>query len=435
MVEVVWNEDRGKWDLTIDQNGSIIRDEADILVNGGGVLNHWDWPRIPGLHDFRGPIVHTAAWTQDLDWADKRVGIIGNGSSGIQVLPQMQKTAKSLIQYVRGPSWVTPGMLAEFTPKGENFYYSEEQKKEWRDDDAAFLAYRKKLDAALNGYFFLFLRNSPQQVAVRPIFEKHMKEVLRNNPAFIETLVPQFAVGCRRLTPGPGYLEALQAENVKIRFDKIVKITKSGIVTAPLADTGSPEEYEDELDIIVCATGFNVSYIPRWKMVGRKGVTLADLWKETASAYMGIAAPSMPNYFMFTGPNSPYQHGTLMPAMESCADYIFRWARTISEQGIKSVCIKDDVLREYNEYTQKLLQRTVWTENCRSWFKKGHEPDAPVAAMYGGSGIHYRQMLEAFRTDDFDIEYIDKGNRFGFMGNGLTQVEVEGGDLSYYMTR
>ena len=99
----------------------------------------------------------------------------------------------------------------------------------------------------------------------------------------------------------------------------------------------------------------------------------------------------------------------------------------------RSVTVKLDVIREFNDYSQEYLKRTVWSSGCRSWYKND-KTDGPVTAMYAGSVLHYREFLQAFRTQDFDFEYLTP-NRFQFMGNGLAKMEVDGKDLGFYIRK
>ncbi len=91
------------------------------------------------------------------------------------------------------------------------------------------------------------------------------------------------------------------------------------------------------------------------------------------------------------------------------------------------------MLREFNEWSQEFLKKTVWTSGCRSWYKNG-KVDGPVTALYAGSVIHYREFLEEFRTEDFDFEYLS-ANRFKFLGNGLARREMDGEDLAFYVRK
>lgn len=123
-----------------------------------------------------------------------------------------------------------------------------------------------------------------------------MRERLGNDQELCDKLIPHYELGCRRPTPGDGYLEALREENARVNSNPIVQVTESGIQTI---------HEHTKFDIIVCATGFDVSYRPPWIVQGRNGHQLNLAWSDWPEAYFGIAAADIPNYFIFVGPNSP----------------------------------------------------------------------------------------------------------------------------------
>ena len=106
-------------------------------------------------------------------------------------------------------------------------------------------------------------------------------------------LTPEYEVGCRRATPGPGYLEAFTREDCSLVTGRIKQIEENGLRT----EDGTLHE----LDVIVCATGFNVSHRPPWPLIGRGGLTLAEAWKEEPISYLSLCATQFPNFFMFSG--------------------------------------------------------------------------------------------------------------------------------------
>lgn len=308
-------------------------DTADILINGSGLLNRWRWPDIPNLHSFQGTLVHSAAWDPNLDWTGKRVALVGNGSSAIQILPKMQPTAKHIVTYIRNPTWISTG-LGDPVMSGDvgNYTYTEEEKKQFRENPEKLRALRKKIEHDLNQFFYILFNGSPEQANAQAAITKVMIDRLGGdkNAHLQEKLIPKWKLGCRRLTPGDGYLEALQEPNVTMEMSPIHEITDKGIVSAASAE---------EFDIIVCATGFDVSFSPFWELVGNDGIRLADQWRENPEAYFGICAPNIPNYFIFNGPNCPAGHGNLITAMNWMADYILRWCRKIAMEDIKYVPI------------------------------------------------------------------------------------------------
>ena len=254
---------------------------------------------------------------------------------------------------------------------------------------------------SFNQFFYAMFKDSPQQVAVHEVLLKLMTERLNNNRELIDKLVPHWKVGCRRLTPGDGYLEAIQEPNARCDFDPIIRITESGIETS---------NGLEEFDIIIAATGFDVSFKPNWKLIGANGKCLEKDWADNPEAYFGICAPDVPNYFIFNGPNSPVGHGSLLSVMEWTAQYILKWVKKIATEDIRysalrnpsidlenwssplslsHVAVKQTSVNDYNVYSQEFLKRTVWTSGCRSWYKNG-KIDGKVTAMYAGSMLHYK---------------------------------------------
>ncbi|CEI66258.1 hypothetical protein FVEN_g4349 [Fusarium venenatum] len=422
LVSSIWDDEAGKWRLEIRQQNSsdVIKDEADILINATGFLSKWNWPTIAGLDKFKGTLMPTAAWDTNLDWSGKKVGIIGNGSSAVQLLPQMQPTEAKIVNFVRNPLWVSSAFVSEFTPEGKNFTYTDEEIQSFNDSPEKILKLRKEIEHSMNKLFQLLIKGSPEQVAAFRIFKGRMEKALNHDPNLCAKLIPTFEVGCRRLTPGDNYLEALQMDNVTLEFDPIKEVTERDILTMSKSH---------DFDIIVCATGFDVSFRPGWKVIGRNGALLVEQWKDAPEAYFGVMAVNMPNFFTINGPNTPLANGSIIAAMDFTVDYIARWIRKISTQDIKSIQVRQDALDDYNTYVQESAKRTVFTGNCRSWFKNDK-----VTVMYPGSVIHFQEMLEGFRTEDFEFEYTVK-NRFQFMGSGFTFRETKDEDLAWYMQK
>lgn len=425
VVSAEWDELGGRWHVNIEQNGKITQDVGDLLINAGGCLNNWIWPDINGLKDFQGHLVHSARWDNEYNFQGKKVGIIGNGASGVQILPQIQPIAAHVTTFIRTPTWISPNFVGHFAGvDGKNFSYSEEEKSEFHSNPQKLFALRKKLENDLNKYFSMIFRDSPEQASLRKSVEQLMLKRLRGNKEFASKLTPTWGVGCRRITPGEGYLEALTAENTEVTLSDIFRVTNTGIETVD-------NKYYD-LDAIICATGFDVSYRPRWKLIGRNEMNPEEAWKKKAEGYFGLTAYGFPNYFFFLGPNSPYTHGNLLACIEWSADYILKWIKKIQEEDIHSIEVTKAAVDDFNTYADEFLKQTVWSDDCRSWCKN-HTADGKVS-MYPGSLLHFKEMLEMLRTEDFTIKYRTV-NRFTFMGNGFTNQEITGGDLSYYLEK
>jgi cation diffusion facilitator CzcD-associated flavoprotein CzcO len=170
----------------------------------------------------------------------------------------------------------------------------------------------------------------PFQQGLEAACKAQMSEILKDSPDIAKLMIPEFHPGCRRLTPGDGYLESLQQPNASVCWSPIEKITEKGIKTS---------EGEEEFDMIVCATGFDTTFIPGWKLVGLNGATLEDRWKADPSAFFAVQVDTMPNYYMFNGPNCPISHGSVLTQISWTCDYILRWAKKMATQDIKYVSL------------------------------------------------------------------------------------------------
>ncbi|KAL4914978.1 hypothetical protein BDW62DRAFT_133987 [Aspergillus aurantiobrunneus] len=429
VISSIWNEDEGKWALKLQRGDEVFEDKADVLLNGSGILNNWSLPNIEGLDTFQGKLLHTAKWDPEYNWEGKKVAVIGNGSSGLQVVPALQPKAEKLVNYIRHPTWVSTNLAGDITKDhmGTNFEYTEEEKKLYREDPKAFLEYRKYVERSVNSVYKLMLSGSPENQFIANIVENVMRSRLAANPHLIEKLMPDYELGCRRLSPGDGYLEAMQAPNARFNFDSIARITPKGILTS----SGEEEEF----DLIVCATGFNTSFIPAWELIGRDGRRLDEEWKDVPQAYFSLCAAGMPNYFIFSGPNSPIGHGSVPALLGWSADYMLDWVEKIAKEDIKSVAVKDSVVSDFNRYAAENLKRCVWSKGCTAWYSKKNGPGESntVTAMYPGSALHYKAFIKTIRGEHFDIRH-NTSNSFRYLANGELEMErAEWGDLAYYL--
>ena len=217
-------------------------------------------------------------------------------SSAIQILPTIQPVVKRLTTFIRTPTWISP----PFGPDPESC-----SNPETKIDPKDIMKQRKVNENHLNSLFPAVFADSPLQAAMRTAIEAQMKQRL-NMPQLEDKLIPRYGIAARRLTPGPGYLEALGSDNVEIVFGACERVTENGIMA---------DGREFDLDVLICATGFDTSYKPRFPLIGLQERNLQDEWAQEAKGYMGIAASGYPNCMMFIGPNSPISNGSLFPAI------------------------------------------------------------------------------------------------------------------------
>jgi len=176
-------------------------------------------------------------------------------------------------------------------------------------------------------------------------------------------IIPKWSPGCRRISPGDGYLEALVADNVEPVFGNIKKVTPNGILTE--------DGVEHKMDILVCATGFRVAFKPAFKVINGAGKSIDEDWVNGPNLYMGVSAPRFPNYYTIVGPGATWSNGTLLPSIETTIEYAVKMMKKIQSEHIKAIEVQQEALDEIYAHFDEFHKRTVWQEECRSWFKDG----------------------------------------------------------------
>ncbi|KAJ8114275.1 hypothetical protein ONZ43_g4940 [Nemania bipapillata] len=428
----VWNVEAGRWKLKVNDLSTQeeFEDECHVLINATGILNKLKWPNIEGIEQYKGKLVHSANWDATYDFANKRVAVIGIGSSAIQILPEITKTASHATLFAQSSAWIT-------TLSMPRVGYGSRQGQELVDDDLNYLPEVRSRFATDPEYLrlhrieladgrsesFKALSSGPShEEELKASYRKSMLDRLGDSPKakFIARhLIPSFPVGCRRITPGPGFIETLTHQN-------------------------GNDEQGREVDVIICATGFDYSYVPNFSLVGRDGANIARQWREgPPESYFGTTVTGFPNYFMFIGPNSPVANGGLMQAIQAQGVYIFKCISKLQSQGIRSIEVRQDAMDDYNTHSQAYLRGSVWSGSCSSWYKRGTE-DGRIVATYAGSAHHFAEMMRSPRWEDYKYEYeseddcnegmTSRPNRFSFLGNGLTRREKLGNSIGATQT-
>ncbi|BDD61661.1 hypothetical protein MAP00_006699 [Monascus purpureus] len=418
-VEAVWDENNSKWNLKVQNvdNGSTYPDTCDVLISATGALNEWKWPNIPGLHDFKGKLLHSASWDESYDYGGKKVAVIGNGSSGIQIVPAMLPHVSHIDHYIRGRTWLAPtfarGEIDKRNAELENFSFTPEEIETFKRDHQAYQKFRKEIELELQAVHGATITGTPEQIGAREIFLQNMKRRLNRKPELVDELVPSFPPICRRLTPGPGYLEALTDDKVELITSEIVKVDEAGILTA--------DGKHHPIDVLVCATGFDTTFSPRFSIIGRGGVSLSDRWKDTPETYLSLATDGFPNYFISLGPNAALGEGNLLLLVEKSIDYFTECLKKMQRDNIRSMSPRLEAVQRFTKHCDQYFSRTVFNMKCRSWYKGGSE-DGRVTALWPGSSLHSLKALKFPRWEDWEYEYVNN-NPNGWIGDGWTENE------------
>ncbi|KAF7188787.1 FAD-binding monooxygenase moxY [Pseudocercospora fuligena] len=424
---VEWDDVEGKWRLKVKnlETEEEFEDEAEYFINAGGVLNNFKWPDIPGIKDFKGKLMHSAAYEEGYDLKDKKVAVVGAGSSGVQIVAKIQPIVKQLYHWIRSPIWITAGFAQTWAGKdGANFEYTEEQRKFLEENPKKYMEYRKQVENELNQRFKFIIKGSEEAKAAREFSYDQMARKMNNDKRLCDKIIPKnFNPGCRRPTPAPGYLEALVAPNATIFTEAIGHFTETGFV--------DQEGNHHDCDVVICATGFDTSWLPRFPFRAH-GKDIRDIWNPTdgVTSYLSVAVPNFPNHFSFCGPYGPLGHGSFMPLIERWTQYMFDVIEKGQVENIKSFTPKMAPCKMFRQHADLFLQRTAWTSPCRSWFKQGKQDGQ--AAIYPGSRLSFLHLMERPRYEDFEIDYWDD-NVFAFLGNGFDTREFDGRDITHYL--
>ncbi|EWY79376.1 hypothetical protein FOYG_17454 [Fusarium oxysporum NRRL 32931] len=429
IIGAKWIEERKKWQIQITKDGEQgepFIEEFDIFINASGAYNNWRWPTIPNRETYRGNMMHSASWP-DADYVTGRtVTLIGNGSSGIQILPAILDKADKIYVVLRSKTWVTPALANRFAGEnGANKIYTDDEKETWSKDPEAYYAYRKEIENELNARFRLYLKDSKAQKIGREATKQQMTAKLSAKPELAHDLIPDFPVGCRRPTPGNGFLEALCSPKVEIIWGEIDSFNETGLRTASRRQVNS--------DTIICATGFDMGFVPRFSIVGSDGRDLREVWtKELPTAYLSVTVDKMPNYFVMMGPQSPLGHGSITGSIEKVTGYVRKLVFKLQTEAYASLVPREVVTEAWLAHAMKWMDKTVWVEGCASSFKNGSS-GRTVVSLHPGSRLHYFDLLEQPRYEDFEWTSLfdDSLSMFAWLADGFTAAENSvGADLS-----
>lgn len=392
-----WNDEKQHWVVEVERAGLRETYEANILVSGVGAFGTPKTPNIPGIDSFRGITTHTAYWPEGLDLRGKRVGVIGNGASAMQVVPAIAPEVESLTIFQRSAHWVAP--FEKFrveVPDSVRFLLSEVPLyRSW---------YRQRLSWVLNDTLYPALQRDPdwphperslnaQNDGHRRFFTRYIESELEGFPEIIEKVTPNYPPFGKRILLDNGWYRTLRRENVELVADSIEEVTEQGIRVAG--------GREFEVDAIVFATGFDVAnFLASFELVSRSGETLRELWGDDARAYIGTTAPGFPNFFTLYGPNTQAGHGgSLIFYLESQMRYVISLLRQTFQAGATVAEVRGDVTEEYNRRVDEAHERMIWTAKGFDTYYRNSKGRVVVANPW--RVIDWWHMTNEANTEDF----------------------------------
>ncbi|KAI1069131.1 hypothetical protein LB507_006105 [Fusarium sp. FIESC RH6] len=424
-----WHGATNTWYVQLKDlsTGVEYQDSSDVLVTGEGVLNEWKWPDIEGIQSFKGNLLHSANWDPQIDLKDKSVAVIGSGSSGLQIVPAILPEVRHMDHYIRGRSWIV-GLFGDTETRqriydaGGNFNYTPDEIKKWETDRDAYLEYRRAIEYTINKNFGVLFHGSKEQTNLRQIAQDSMMQRLKGKPEIYDHLLPEFSPYCKRMSPGPGYLEALASPKVNTITCGISKINETGVITT--------DGEHHPVDAIICATGFQTSPANRsFPIYGVDGINLRKRFQKRPETYLSVCTDGFPNFFQSMGPNSMPGAGSLLLTIEKTNAYISKVLARIAYDNISRIEPKRNMVQAFTNYCDEFFKQTVFAEECNSWYKtyeagasREEQKRGRITALWPGSSLHCIRTLSNPRWEDFEYKYCDD-DEFGWFGNGWTLAE------------
>ena len=349
VTDLVWSD--GKW---LAETRDKERFRGEICIVASGVLHHPKMPEIEGLEDFDGPAMHTARWDQNVPLDGQRIGIIGCGSTGVQMLCNLADRAKKVVAFQRSPQWIMPVLDAEYT---------DEQREAFRNDPALIDAIRYDPEYEGNVQRFtdgIVDPDSAEMHAIEDICLQALEQGVQD-PELREKLRPDYRAACKRLIYSPVYYQKVQQDNVYVDTGSIVRILPQGVEMA--------DGTVHELDVLALATGFHSgNFIRPAEVTGRDGIKLSVAWETRATAYMALTLPDFPNLFFLNGPTSPVGNFSLIDVAERQWEFVGTMIERIARGEASEISASHAAMAAYEERRLKAAKGTIFASGCSSWY-------------------------------------------------------------------
>lgn len=417
-VSTAWDSNSCTWTTTIQrlnlkdaEYGAEYSINSNFLVSAVGQLNTPRYPTdIPGLDSFSGKMMHSARWDWSYDLRSKKIGILGNGASAVQIIPEVAKVAEELVVFQRTPNWVVPRGDTPISGFWQWVY-------RWVP------GVRKRLRAGMmddreETFQAVFDPESAVSQGLVEISMRHLEEQLPGGERkqLRQKLTPGYSIGCKRVIISDDFFPTFRRPNVNLVTDRIESIDPTSVLTSSGSGTKT-ERYE--LDVLILATGFiTTQFLHSINIHGSGSKSLSEVWtKDGAAAYLGMTVPSLPNFAMLYGPNTNLGHNSIILMIEAQSLYIttlISKVLTAKSRG-KTLALepRDEVVKKHNEEMQERLKKSAWAdERGGSWYK---DEKGRVTNNWSDTVVKYQ---EATSRIDWD-EWV-------FGGTGAEEVRREG---------
>ncbi|MEO1933671.1 MAG: NAD(P)/FAD-dependent oxidoreductase [Myxococcales bacterium] len=369
------------WHVDISDGST---DVADFIIAATGVLHHPSIPDIKGLDGFDGTRFHSARWDHEVPLKGKRVGVIGTGSTAIQIVSALVDEVAELSLFQRTPQWVLPI---------ENPAYGEQEKTNFGEHPERMQEVREDTSRQFTDGFANILGdiNSPLLEAIHTTCEANLDNNVKD-PELREQLRPDYRAACKRLIMSENFYDAIQKPNAQLVSEGIECVEASGVRTR--------DGELHELDVLILATGFKVDQFMRpMEVVGLHGARLDDRWKDGPFGYLAISVPDFPNLFMLNGPNGPVGNFSLIEVAELQFAYIMQLVALVRSGACRAISPSHDAMARFEEERIEAAGRTIWASGCNSWYLDANG----IPAAWPWTFDRFREEMAQPCLDDYEL--------------------------------
>jgi cation diffusion facilitator CzcD-associated flavoprotein CzcO len=372
--------DDGRWHLTTDQG---VQDEVDVVIAATGVLHHPKYPDIKGLDSFAPPMFHSARWDHDAVIDGARVGVIGTGSTAMQIVGAIVDRAEKLSLFQRTAQWVMPAINPAYTTQERAGFRRDKNLIEGVRDSVAQL-FDHFSDGIINA-------GSPEMVMIEKLCLDNLENSV-HDPVLRERLRPDYRAACKRLILSTNFYEAIQTPHAELVTDPIEAVEAQGVRTV--------DGRLHELDVLVLATGFKVdAFVRPVSVIGRDGADLSTVWADRPGAYLSISVPSFPNFFMLNGPNGPVGNFSLVEVAELQFGYIMQLVDRLRTGEGREISATDEAMERLESARVEAAKSTIWSTGCRSWYLD----DRGIPAVWPWPFSQFRTEMAAPKWEAYDV--------------------------------
>jgi cation diffusion facilitator CzcD-associated flavoprotein CzcO len=351
---------------------------AKVVISCVGILvEPSPWPSyIPGRDSFKGEVIHSARWRDDVNFEGKDVVVVGSGCSAAQIVPSLLKDPyhiKSLTQIMRSPPWVMPRLDEPFGKEK----YARYAPTVYRY--APFLGWLMRVSVYLLVELIWATVFQLRNVKWREAIEKStLARTLESVPKqYHEMMTPDYPYACKRRVFDSEWLKGMSQPNFLLTNQTLIAIEGSELVLGPPSNLKEGEKAKKldstnriNADIIVLANGFEATqWLHPLPVFGRSGVSIHDVWKARGGpqAYMSTAVDGFPNFFLICGPNSANGHSSLILTTENMVNYVIKIIKPVLRGQAEFAEVKKDALTRWQEGVQRDVKNTVFV-GCTSWY-------------------------------------------------------------------